>query len=152
MDDADKLFEQAIKLRNKNLHDDAILLLKKFIKLFPHHSKTYGVYVVLSGIYLNGKIDYKKSLSYAKKSKKLKKDNELSSLIIYLCYSKLDEDGKAIREMIRFLKGNKADLYKITIEELLDGLKKGYMTDYQNQILLMAKNNEIKTPKKLLKS
>jgi hypothetical protein len=50
---------------------------------------------------------------------------------------------EAIHELLRFLKSHPADLYKTTLEELLEGLEKGYMTDYEHDIRNLAKINGV---------
>jgi len=46
---------------------------------------------------------------------------------------------------MRYLKCNPAYLYKDTLEELLEGLKEGYMTNYENEIRKLAKENGVES-------
>lgn len=70
-------------------------------------------------------------------------DNELASIGKYIVLIDLDKSDDAIAEMLRFLKGHEADLYKTTIEELLEGLEEGYMTDYEVEIREFAEKYDI---------
>jgi hypothetical protein len=45
--------------------------------------------------------------------------------------------------LIRYLKIYPAKLYKDTLEELLEGLVKGYMTDYEDDIRNFARVNGV---------
>lgn len=79
----------------------------------------------------------------------LQKDrhNELASQIKYLSYCGLKDFDKAFEEIIRFLSFNEADVYKITLEELLADIKNGFINE--NTIIstlkeLALKNNCLK--------
>ena len=63
--------------------------------------------------------------------KLLQKDeqNELASLIKYLSYCNLKDFDSALAEIIHFLSHNEADLYKVTLEELLTDIKDGFIND-----------------------
>lgn len=55
--------------------------------------------------------------------------NELASQIKYLSYCKLKDYDSAFDEIIGFLSYNKADHYKITLEELLTDIRAGFIND-----------------------
>jgi len=55
--------------------------------------------------------------------------NELASQIKYLSYCKLKDYDSAFDEIISFLSYNKADHYKITLEELLTDIRAGFIND-----------------------
>ncbi|THV58647.1 hypothetical protein [Chryseobacterium candidae] len=61
----------------------------------------------------------------------LQKDmhNELASQIKYLSYCGLKDFDKALEEIIRFLSFNEADVYKITLEELLTDIRDGFINE-----------------------
>ncbi|MDW9379365.1 hypothetical protein [Chryseobacterium sp. JV558] len=63
--------------------------------------------------------------------KLLQKDpkNEMASQMKYLSYCKLKDYDNAFDEIIDFLSNNEADLYKVTLEELLTDIKDGYIND-----------------------
>jgi len=69
--------------------------------------------------------------------------SELASLGLYLTYAELDRDEEGIKELIRYLRQFPADLYKDTLEELLEGFEQGYMTDFKNEITELAKINGV---------
>ncbi|MEC3875815.1 hypothetical protein [Chryseobacterium salviniae] len=61
----------------------------------------------------------------------LQKDskNEYASQIKYLSYYELKDYDHALNEIINFLSNNKANLYKVTLEELLTDIKNGFIND-----------------------
>ncbi|MBB6330137.1 tetratricopeptide (TPR) repeat protein [Chryseobacterium sediminis] len=63
--------------------------------------------------------------------KLLQKDerNELASMMKYLSYCSLKDFDNALAEIVDFLSNNEADLYKVTLEELLTDIKDGFITD-----------------------
>ena len=79
-----------------------------------------------------------------KKATALNPKSELASLGLYLALTELNHHVEAINELTRYLKTCPADLYKDTLEELLEGLKKGYMTAYEDDIRNLAKLNGVK--------
>ena len=79
-----------------------------------------------------------------KKATALNPKSELASLGLYLALTELNHHVEAINELTRYLKTCPADLYMDTLEELLEGLKKGYMTAYEDDIRNLAKLNGVK--------
>ena len=137
------MFGLAIELRNKGQYQDSINVLNKILDNFSDDSKIRGVYTVLAGIYRNlGEND--KALTNFKKATELNPKSELASLGLYITFVELDRDVEAIHEMIRYLSSYPADLYKDTLSELLEGLEKGYMIDYEDDIKSLARINGIK--------
>ncbi|PRB03566.1 hypothetical protein CQ046_09335 [Chryseobacterium sp. MYb7] len=61
----------------------------------------------------------------------LQKDeyNEIASQIKYLSYCELKDFDNALAEIIHFLSFNEADLYKVTLEELLTDIRDGFIND-----------------------
>lgn len=55
--------------------------------------------------------------------------NELASQIKYLSYFELKDFDSALAEIIHFLSHNEADLYKVTLEELLTDINDGFIND-----------------------
>lgn len=55
--------------------------------------------------------------------------NELASQIKYLSYCELKDFDNALAEIINFLSYNEADLYKVTLEELLTDIKDGFINE-----------------------
>ncbi len=110
---------------------------------YPNDKAKHGVYSVLAGVHLDLK-EYAKALENFKKATDLNPKSELASLGLYVTYVELDSDEEAIGELIRYLKGNPAKLYKDTLEELLEGLEKGYMTNFKDDIKDLARINGVK--------
>jgi hypothetical protein len=98
------------------------------------------VYAVIAGIYKD-KEDYQNARKYIAQAVALKPDYELASLGLYIALAELEEDGDAVMEMVRYLADNPAHLYLTTLQDLLDGLKEGYMADYQELIERLARRN-----------
>jgi tetratricopeptide (TPR) repeat protein len=138
----DSMFELAIELRDKGELRDSVNIFNQILKDYPVDKKTHGVYSVLAGVYADlGEND--KALVNFKKATELNPKSELASLGLYVTLAKLDKDEEAIHELIRYLKSYPADMYKDTLEELLEGLEKGYMTDYQDDIKNFARINGV---------
>ncbi|ASK30159.1 hypothetical protein CEY12_08545 [Chryseobacterium sp. T16E-39] len=56
-------------------------------------------------------------------------NNEYASQLKYLAYCGLEDYDDALDEIINFLSNNKANLYKVTLEELLLDIKKGLINE-----------------------
>lgn len=56
-------------------------------------------------------------------------NNEYASQIKYLSYCGLEDYENALNEIINFLSHNEANLYKVTLEELLIDIKDGFIND-----------------------
>ncbi len=141
----DKLFELGIELRDNGDLRDSVGVFSKILNDYPNDEKISGVYLVLGGVYSDLK-EYEKALSNFKKATDLNPKSELASLGLYITYAKLDRDEEAIRELIRYLRQFPAKLYKDTLEELLEGLDQGYMTDFKDEINELAKINGVEPP------
>lgn len=138
----ESIFELGIELRNKGKLRDSINVFSKILSDYPVDKKTHGIYSVLAGVHADlGEHD--KALSNFRKATELNPKSELASLGLYVTLAKLNKDEEAIHELIRYLKIYPADLYKDTLEELLEGLKKGYMTNYEDDIRNFAKVNGV---------
>lgn len=140
----DSMFELAIELRNKGELKKSINILNEILDNYQIDDKTYGIHAVLGGIHIDLG-ENNKALENYQKATKLNPESELSSLGLYLTLAKLNKDVEAIYELMRYLKCNPAYLYKDTLEELLEGLKEGYMTNYENEIRKLAKENGVES-------
>jgi tetratricopeptide (TPR) repeat protein len=138
----DSMFELAIDLRDKGLLRDSINVFCKILDEYPLDKKTYGIYSLLGGVYADLQ-ENDKALNNFKKATELNSGSELASLGMYVTLVKLNKGEEAIQELIRYLKSYPANLYKDTLEELLEGLEKGYMTNYQDDIRNLAKVNGV---------
>lgn len=56
-------------------------------------------------------------------------NNEYASQLKYLSYCGLEDYDSALNEVINFLSHNAANLYKVTLEELVLGIKKGNISE-----------------------
>ena len=138
----DSMFESATELRDKGQLQDSINVLSKILADYPVDKKTFGVYTVLGGVYADLG-ENEKALTNFKQATELNPKYELASLGLYVTLVDLDRDVEAIDEMIRYLTLYPANLYKDTLEELLQGLEHGYMTDYEDSIRNFAKKNGV---------
>jgi len=138
----DSMFELAIDLRNRGELRDSINVLSKILTEYSVNEKTHRIYSVLGGIQADLGENEKALISF-KKATELNPRSELASLGLYVTLAQLDKDEEAIQELIRYLKSYPADSYKVSLEELLEGLEKGYMTDYEDEIRNLAKLNGV---------
>ena len=138
----DSMFELATELRDKGQLRDSINVLCKILDDYPVDKKTFVVYTVLGGVYRDLE-ENEKALINFKQATELNSKYELASLCLYVTLVKLDRDIEAIDEMTKYLTLYPANLYKDTLEELLEGLENGYMTDYEDCIRNFAKKNGV---------
>lgn len=71
--------------------------------------------------------DYYLAIEIANKLLQIDNKNEYASQIKYLSYYELKKYDEALNEVISFLSNNEADLYRVTLEELLIDIKKGFI-------------------------
>ena len=138
----DNMFELAIELRDKGELVDSVRVFSEILSDYPKDERTHGVYSVLGGVHMDLG-EYDKALVNFKKATELNPKSELASLGLYISLHQLDKDVDAIQELIRYLKNYPATMYKDTLEELLEGLAKGYMTDYEDDIRNFARANGV---------
>ena len=101
-------------------------------------------YLFLANCYLKTK-NYDYSLECCDEVLKLNSSNELASQLKYLTYFQLKDYDNALLEIITFLKYNPAELYKITLGELLEDIKTGNISDdaVVNAIKILAEENGV---------
>lgn len=141
-DSVDNLFGQVIKLRNEGKPAEAIEVALRLIELHPDEPRIATVFIVLGGLYADEE-EYDESYFYYRKATVLKPQNELASLGVYLRLIDLDEHEEALHELQRYLNRYPANLYKTTLEELLEGLEKGYTLKYKRMIEGLARKNGV---------
>ncbi|WP_312300647.1 hypothetical protein [Chryseobacterium sp.] len=97
------------------------------LKDLPLKSENFRL-LFLSNCYYNIEEYY---LAIDTANKLLEKDhtNEYASQIKYLSYYELEDYDHALHEIINFLSHNEANLYKVTLEELLTDIKNGFIND-----------------------
>lgn len=138
----ESLFELAIELRDSGNLDHSIGVLSKILERYPGNESIYKVYVIRAGIY--GELgNHALALEDFKNAAHLNPKSELASLGLYISYAELTQYEDAIHELIRYLSSYPAELYKETLEELVNDLQHGYMTAYREDILRLAKQNGI---------
>ncbi|MCE2936839.1 MAG: hypothetical protein LW845_12520 [Flammeovirgaceae bacterium] len=138
----DSMFELAIELRDKGELRDSINVLFKILNDYSVDERTHGIHTVLGGIH-SDLGENENALINFRRATELNPKSELASLGLYITLTTLNRDEEAIHELIRYLKSYPADLYKGTLEELLEDLEKGYMTDYEDDIRNFAKVNGV---------
>ncbi len=141
----DKMFELGIELRDKGDLINSIGVFSKIIDDHPNDKEMGGVHLVLGGVHMDLK-EYEKALVNLIKATDLNPKSELASLCLYVTYTKLERDVEAIEELISYLRQFPAKVYKDTLEELLEGLKEGYMTNFEDEINELAKINGVELP------
>ncbi len=146
MRDFEASFNSALQLRDIGKLKDAVVGLEQMLIDFPGDARIRVVHGMLGGFYLDLR-RYKKAFQNFQKATTLNPKSELASLGLYISYVKLNNSEKAFEELCRYLTDNPAVLYKATLEELLEGLKKGYMTKYKKAINDLARRNEVSIKK-----
>jgi tetratricopeptide (TPR) repeat protein len=141
----DKMFELGIELRDKGDLRNSVGVFSKILDDHPDDKEMGGVHLVLGGVYMDLE-EYEKALFNLKKATDLNPKSELASLCLYLVYTKLDRDVEAIEELTSYLRQFPAKLYKDTLEELLEGLEEGFMTNFKDEINELAKINGVELP------
>lgn len=138
----DKLFSEAILLRNNGDLDLAKKKLLNIILIYPEDESLFTVCAVLAGILYDQNL-FREALRFFKKSLALRPSCELASLGVYLSFTELEEYDKAIRALDEFLSEYPADLYKTTLEELIGDLKEGYARDHESVIIRQARRHGV---------
>ncbi|MFN0202569.1 MAG: tetratricopeptide repeat protein [Bacteroidia bacterium] len=138
----DRMFELAIELRDKGELRDSIKVFSKILTDYPNDKLKHRVHLVLAGVQFDLK-EYDNALINFNNATEFDPTSELASLGLYITFVELDRCEEAISELIRYLKSYPAKLYKDTLEELLEGLEEGYMTDYEDDIRDFARVNGV---------
>lgn len=73
--------------------------------------------------------EYCLAIDLADKLLQTNSNNEYASQMKYLSYCGLENYDNALNEVINFLSHHDADLYKVTLEELLTDIKDGFIND-----------------------
>ncbi|MDN3693126.1 hypothetical protein QWZ06_12935 [Chryseobacterium tructae] len=117
---------KAKDLMDNKQYELAIKILKNLEGL-PLKSEIFRL-LFLSNSYYNIEEYY---LAIATANRLLQKDhkNEYASQIKYLSYYELKDYDHALNEIISFLTHNEANLYKVTLEELLHDIKEGSINE-----------------------
>ncbi|MEJ5048782.1 hypothetical protein WH221_03040 [Chryseobacterium culicis] len=136
--------QKAKDLMDNGQYMPAITILQNLNGLSPK-SENYRLLFMSDCWYRLKEYDW--AIDIADKLLQKDEQNELASLIKYLSYCNLKDFDSALAEIIHFLSHNEADLYKVTLEELLTDIKDGFIND-QDIISkiegLALKNNVLK--------
>jgi predicted Zn-dependent protease len=124
---------------------EAVNILEELIKKNPSNARVIG----FLGLFLSKTDRYKEAIWYLEKEIKTKPDNELLFLSLYINYVEVEEFDKAFQTLFRYLENNPADMFKDTLEELLDGLTSGYGVAHKSKIVFHAKMNNVTVPEEL---
>jgi len=139
--------EKFIKLFDKREEEgrfvEALQILQKLKTEYPRLEKSGEFYELQGKIFFDLE-NYEEAILSFKNALKITPSLERASLGIYISFAELEEDEKAIAELDRFLNENKADLYRATLEELLEGLENGYGTDFKDVIFRHSETNDVR--------
>lgn len=141
-----KKLKEAVELQKLDYNQEALSILKELEKGNPDNSKVLS----FLGLVLAKMEKRKDAIPYLKEALKSNLKNEVLSLSLYISYIEIDKHKKAFKTLFKFLENYPADLFKDTIEELLEGLQQGYGETYKDEILKYAWKNNIEIPDKLL--
>ncbi|WP_411812426.1 hypothetical protein ACLB9Y_04655 [Chryseobacterium scophthalmum] len=134
--------DKAKDLMDNEQYELAIDILNKLENL-PLKSENFRL-LFLSNCFYNIE-EYYLAIDTADKLLQKDQKNEYASQIKYLAYYELEDHDNALDEIINFLSHNKADLYKVTLEELLTDIKDGFINEEETvyKIKELALQNNI---------
>ena len=131
--------KEAISLQKQECNKEAISILNELIKRNPNNPKI----ISFLGLFLSKTEDYKGAIPYLEKAIKLKPNKELLFLSLYISYTEQEEYEKAFNTLFNYLEEYPANLFKDTLEELLEGLSEDYGVAYKDKIIFYAKKNNV---------
>lgn len=137
VNDSGKLkFNLANDLVEEDDYENAILIYKEL--LASNEYDVFSILIQLGGAYYFQK-KYPEAYDTYRRALNYNPNSEISSLGFYLACVGLDNLQEGILEMRRYLETNTPNLYKDTIDELVEGLENGYATDFRDIILEFKK-------------
>jgi tetratricopeptide (TPR) repeat protein len=136
----------AIELQKSDRDEEALSILWDLHKRNSENGKVLG----LLGLVLGKTEQHTKAILYLEKTRTLSPNWELIHLSLYNRYVDTEEYDKAFNVLFEYLKVYPADLFKSTLEELLDGLLEDYGTTYKDSIIFYSKKNNVPIPDKLI--
>jgi len=140
-EDVSKL-KNAIKLQKNDSDKEALFILWDLYKRNSENGKVIG----FLGLILAKTGQRAKAIPYLEKAITISPRNELISMSLYNSYAEVEKHDIAFNVIFEYLKLYPADLYLTTLEELLEGLLKGYGTTYKDKIIFYAKKNKVPIP------
>ncbi len=139
--------KEAISLQKQECNKEAISILNELIKRNPNNPKI----ISFLGLFLSKTEDYKEAIPYLEKARILKPKNELLALSLYISYTEQEKYQEAFNTLFDYLEEYPANLFRGTLEELLEGLLNNYGSTYKKKILFFSKKNDITIPNELMK-
>lgn len=134
----------AIELQKMDKDYEALSILKDLYNRNPENYKVNGVL----GLVLGSKFEKREQAIPYLKFATLNSNYEHFHLSLYISYAEIEEYDKAFDILFNYLENNPANLFKGTLEELLEGLLNGYGDTYKNEILFYSEKNNISIPDK----
>lgn len=138
--DTKKILREANKLRDLENYDEAIELYNSLLDNGGYDR--LELLFQLGGCCFFNK-EYSNALKCFKECIEIDPNAEDASLGLYLTYSELDRLEEGLLEMKRFLDGHPPKLYNDTINELVEGLERGYATNFREIILELSKKRNL---------
>lgn len=142
MNDSKKLWETKALVDNEEYESAINILDSDDWDLSPKEDRFRLVLIAHSLLHL-GK--YENAIEFADVVLQKKDTSEFASQIRYLSLVKLKKYDEAFEEIFHFLSFNEANLYKVTLEELLTDIQAGYINDEDNikKIQNLAQRNNV---------
>lgn len=132
---------QAKKLHDEGRYDDAIQLLLPLKNISPKLEEHQYISISYSYYCLN---NFRQSFYYAELVSSKNKSNEFASQLKYFCLFDENKIDEALSEVINFLNEFPANLYKITLEELLVDVNENRIQgEFAAKILFLANKNNV---------
>ncbi|MFN1218827.1 hypothetical protein ACKW6Q_17815 [Chryseobacterium kwangjuense] len=133
--------QKAKHLVDNEQYELAISSLENLNEL-PWKEERYRLLFLAYSLYMVKR--YNVAIDTADKLLLMNRNNEYASQIKYLSYFELENHESALNEIISFLSYNEANLYKVTLEELLVDIKNGNISEentvYKIQELALRNN------------
>jgi hypothetical protein len=138
---AKKILIEAKKLNDEGRYNDVIKILLPLKDLNPKQEEYQ--YLLLSYSYYS--LDnFRQCFYYADLASRKNKSNEFASQLKYLCLFSEHKIDEALSEIINFLNEFPANLYKTTLEELLNDINEDRIIgEFAAKILFLANKNNI---------
>ncbi|KQT16100.1 hypothetical protein ASG31_14090 [Chryseobacterium sp. Leaf404] len=136
-----EILTYARKLHDEGRYDDAIQLLLPLKDISPKLEEHQYISISYSYYCLN---DFRQSFYYAEMVSSKNRSNEFASQLKYFCLFEENKIDDALSEVINFLNDFPANLYKITLEELLVDVNEDRIHgEFAAKILFLANKNNV---------
>lgn len=136
-----EILVQARKLHDEGRYNDAIQLLLPLKDISPKLEEHQYISISYTYYCLN---NFRQSFYYAELVLSKNKSNEFASQLKYFCLFEENKIDEALSEVINFLNDFPANLYKITLEELLVDVNEDRIHgEFAAKILFLANKNNV---------